>query len=183
MAQSLPHEIQTQRIILRPMVEEDAQLVVSWRNDPRVRGTSLKDPVSVLTIERHLHWFRRTRSERWDYILTYKETGSAIGSVSFSMAHALKGKHCAELGKYIGEASFEGKGLAAEASRAWLDFGFEELQFPCIFARTAQGNRRNIALNRKLGFVEKVFPVEFENPAERFVYMEILADRWVRPML
>lgn len=50
-------------------------------------------------------------------------------------------------------AAWQGRGLAFEAARACLDFGFTTLHLPRIAAFTAPDNFRSIRLLEKLGFL------------------------------
>ena len=61
----------------------------------------------------------------------------------------------------LGDRTQWGKGLAKEAFRLWLAFGFERLDLSYIYVRTLSINHRNIKLNERLGFrVERVLREE-----------------------
>lgn len=136
------------RIMLRPMKEEDAEYVVKWRNDPEIKKWMFNQ--EELTIEKHLKWFRLPRKGRMDYVICDKETEKPIGTVNFTN---IKDK-TAEAGKLLGDFSYLGKGYAKEAFGLWIDVGFNVFGFENIYVLTQTLNKRNIALNKKLGFKE-----------------------------
>lgn len=57
-----------------------------------------------------------------------------------------------EIGWTLAEA-FWGKGYASEAARAVLDFGFDTLGLPVIFAQTSDSNAASTRLMERLGFI------------------------------
>ena len=58
----------------------------------------------------------------------------------------------AELRKLIGVPEFRGKGLAEEATRLWIAYGFEGLGLEKVYVSTLQTHLSNIRLNEKIGF-------------------------------
>lgn len=145
--------IATDRLLLSPMLASDSPQVVDWRNSSHVHSVSYRQTTDLITISSHLNWFNSTRLNRIDYIISLKSSAFAIGSVAyrFTSSNYLE-QSSAELSKYIGEKSHLRKGYAYEATKAWLDFGFNCLGFDVIYARTSTFNHANIRLNEKLGF-------------------------------
>jgi len=154
--------LENDRIILRPTVIEDADLIVKWRSDPEISKWVFSKPP---TKEEHLEWFYELKPNRLDYVICLKDSRIGgflstciqkeipIGTVNY------KNINCSyvETGKILGDRSQRGKGLAREAFTLWLKYGFEQLGFECIYARTKIANKRNIKLNIQIGFViEKV---------------------------
>lgn len=58
----------------------------------------------------------------------------------------------AELGKMVGEPAFRGRGIAEEATRMLVDYGFNILGLNRICLHTLGGNIKNIRLNERMGF-------------------------------
>lgn len=58
----------------------------------------------------------------------------------------------AELRKLIGDPDYRGKGLAEEATRLWIAYGFDALKLEKIYVSTLQANLGNIKLNERIGF-------------------------------
>ena len=154
-----------ERVMLRPMREEDAELIVQWRNDPAIRKWLFStDP---LTVQSHLEWFRRPKPDRLDFVICLRESERPIGTVNFTNIDFQNAK--AEAGKMLGDRTQWGKGLAKEAFRLWLAFGFERLGLTHIYVRTLSTNHRNIKLNEQLGFrVEKILCEEYQRGDELY---------------
>ncbi len=151
----------THRCILRPMTENDADIVVKWRNLPHIASMSQRTNNGELTLHEHLKWFNSSRDKRVDYIIELAtENKTPIGSISFVPLNIKSIGYCGELGKYIGEVDALNKGYATEATKRWLKYGFDDLCFDCVFAKTHVSNRANQRVNQKLGFKFDDFPEE-----------------------
>lgn len=139
---------ESERVILRPMREEDAEYVVKWRNDPDIKKWMFNQ--EKLTKEKHLEWFRLPKANRIDYMVCDKRNGKPIGTVNFTN---IKDKET-EAGKLLGDRLYLGKGYAKEAFGLWIRVGFKKFGFENIYVLTQISNKRNIELNKKLGFRE-----------------------------
>lgn len=164
--------IDTPRLYLRPMAESDAELIVSWRNEPTARAMFFSN--EKLTLDKHLDWFRGHRHDRVDYVICEAHHGKPIGTVNFKNIDQQAGS--AEAGKLLGDMAYRGKGLAKEAVAAWLLYGFDVLKLSHIFVFTRVENVSNMNLNLKLGF--KVVEAEDISLAlsEGFIKMEISSE-------
>jgi RimJ/RimL family protein N-acetyltransferase len=154
------------------MVESDAELVVSWRNEPVARSMFFSN--EKLSLDNHLDWFRGPRHYRADYVICESHHGRPIGVVNFKNINQLAGS--AEAGKLLGDKMFSGKGFAKEAFAAWLLYGFDALNLNYIFVFTRSDNVSSIRINLNLGF--KVVGVENNSPPlrEGFIKMEISSE-------
>lgn len=152
-----------ERVVLRLMAEEDAQLIVEWRNDPAIRKWLFS--TDKLTVESHLEWFRRPKPDRLDFVICLRESRRPIGTVSFTNIDFQNAR--AEVGILLGDRTQWGKGLATETYRLWLPFGFEHLDLQYIYGRTLSTNHRNVRKNLRLGFrVEEVLHDEYRRGDE-----------------
>jgi ribosomal-protein-alanine N-acetyltransferase len=75
----------------------------------------------------------------------------------------------AVLGLYLAHA-FWGRGLATEAGRAFVDFGFGELGLKRIVTAVEVGNAASVRVLEKLGFVVE----RLEEGARTFYHFELL---------
>lgn len=73
-----------------------------------------------------------------------------IGVLAF-LDHSIDQKR-AELRKLIGDPDARGQGLAEEATRLWIGYGFDALGLEKIYVSTLQTNISNIKLNERIGF-------------------------------
>lgn len=164
--------IDTPRLFLRPMVESDAELIVSWRNEPTARAMFFSD--EKLSLDNHLDWFRNHRHNREDFVFCETHQGRPIGTVNFKNIDRLGGS--AEAGKLLGDVAYKGKGIAKEAFAAWLLYGFDVLELRHIFIYTRVENVSNVNLNLGLGF--KMVNIEgISSPLSAgFIKMEMSLD-------
>jgi len=142
----------TERLLLRPMTVEDAGIVVSWRNQPRIRQVLETESDDFLTLESHLRWFGATREERVDYVVCFKDAERPIGVWSFKPAIYQAVDRCMEQGRYIGDEEALGKGYAKEAATAWIYFGFQHLNLDAIVSIHKTDNEVPQKINLKFGF-------------------------------
>jgi RimJ/RimL family protein N-acetyltransferase len=76
--------------------------------------------------------------------------GKRIGAMAY-LDHSSTQQR-AELRKLIGDPAYRGRGLAEEATRLWVNYGFQGLGLKKIFVSTLQTQVANIKLNEKIGF-------------------------------
>jgi RimJ/RimL family protein N-acetyltransferase len=160
-----------ERIFLRPMVIDDAEHVVRWRNDPETLANMFTG--EPITVESHMEWFNSPRENRLDYVICLKYSGKPIGTVNFTNVDMENLK--AEAGKLLGEKSARGKGLAKEAFGVWISFGFRELGLNRIYIRTMISNTANIQLNKRLGFIEEGILREDYRAGDGFVDVLVMS--------
>lgn len=162
------------RVFLRPMLLDDADYVVRWRNDPDILANLfVREP---LTLESHLKWLQTPREDRLDYVICLRETNRPIGTVNFTNIDRENLK--AEAGKMLGDKSTWGKGLAKEAFILWMEHGFNNLGLGRIYVKTFITNLANIGLNKKLGFkIEKELDyTDSDGKARKFYIMGLTKE-------
>jgi RimJ/RimL family protein N-acetyltransferase len=76
--------------------------------------------------------------------------GKPVGAMAY-LDHSSTQQR-AELRKLIGDPAYRGRGLAEEATRLWVNYGFQGLGLKKIFVSTLQTQVANIKLNEKIGF-------------------------------
>lgn len=170
--------LKSPRVCLRPMVLEDAALIVHWRNLTHVAQSS-RLTQGNLSLEQHKEWFGKTRDDRLDYVIELTEEKLPIGSLSFTWRILSGFNLCAELGKFIGVERVLGRGYASEATRLWLDYGFKTLKLEVIIARTRKGNLSNIKVNKKMGFTIEPWPSQFNETSDEWIFMQLTHKQWM----
>lgn len=146
-------------VSLREITAEDAELIVSWRNQPRVCERLFDS--RPITRESHLRWFEQNYSKddlRTDYIIIEKESGTAAGVAGIRIS-----PEGAELSYMIGNESMTGRGLAKDAVYTLMVYA-KELGCSFATARILDDNDASIGLVRSLGF-ERLSSAETERPA------------------
>ena len=115
-----------------------------------MRGTS---PISMNTHIKFLEVYELL--PRIDFILVDKDNGQYVGGINLSLT-----RYGFEVGQYIGNSAYLGKGVGFQMSRSFITYvkeNFEDIKK--IYAVTRRENFKYINLNIKLGF-KTIRPVE-----------------------
>ena len=142
--------LKTDRLILRPWEEEDAEECYKYAKDPRVEPAA-GWPVHT-DIENTRQVIREILMVPETYAIVLKETGLPVGSISlhFHSDLAQKDDEC-ELGYWIGVPCW-GQGLVPEAARELLRHAFEDLEMARVWCGYYEGNEKSKRVQEKLGF-------------------------------
>ena len=142
--------LETDRLILRPWEEGDAEECYKYAKDPRV-GPAAGWPVHT-DIENTRQVIREILMVPETYAIVLKETGLPVGSISlhFHSDLAQKDDEC-ELGYWIGVPCW-GQGLVPEAARELLRHAFEDLEMARVWCGYYEGNEKSKRVQEKLGF-------------------------------
>jgi len=106
-------------------------------------GTTLSREETETTLGQMMEAWKQRGWGRW--VVINKEDGKLIGFCGYRLLDGAP-----EL-LYVFAKSAWGRGLATEAARASLRYGFEELQFERIIAATRHANTASISVMRKIG--------------------------------
>lgn len=170
--------LETERLILRSWEERDREPLTRVLGDPRVRrfypkalsldeASAQFDAVLARQAEKGLHFGAAER----------KADGCFIGMVGIGyladvMRNAIAGRPEVEIGWQLDKA-FWGQGLAPEAARAWLAWGFSTLRLAEIVAFTYKGNLPSQRVMEKIGMRR--------DPADDFLHPVLPPDHRLRP--
>ena len=136
----------TERLILRPLEENDAEDVFEWVGDPIVNRYM---PYSVYKdIEQVKKWIEEAKCKDYEFCFELKDTGKVIGagSVKYDEEH-----NAYELGYNLNK-DFWGQGYATEAAKAMIKWAYETLGIRDFFARHATANAASGKVIQKCGF-------------------------------
>lgn len=145
--------IETERLILRPIVEDDAAALFAIYSDPEVLRYWSHPPFTELdqaiALAREAAALWETRSLlQWG--ITRRDRGGVIGTTTL---YRWDRRHKrAEIG-YILARAHQGHGYAHEAVAGVLRFGFTTMDLHRIAADTDPENERSIRLLDRFGFV------------------------------
>jgi RimJ/RimL family protein N-acetyltransferase len=143
--------LETDRLLLREFVLDDLEPFFRMGSDPdvtRYTGNSFKtiEQARQALEERPLADYRKYGYGRWAAV--YKPTGQVIGFVGL--------KYLDDVGEVdLGYRFFKeywGQGLATEASRAVVAYGFGPLQLKRIIAFADRENQASVRVLEKVGF-------------------------------
>ncbi len=151
--------IETARLILRDQLDDDLDWFVENMNTPAVMrhlGGPRRREAIAAGMARNAESFARTGTGFWTLIL--RQSGERVGKCglgTITSEHAppeLRGQP--EIGWSLAEP-FWGQGLASEAARAVLQYGFATLGHPTIFSQTSTSNRSSTRMMERLGFARR----------------------------
>ena len=142
--------LETERLILRPWCEDDAEDLYKYASDPEVGPPAGWPPHTSVENSREI--IRNVLSAPETYAVCLKEDGKAIGSIVLHRNDLAEDEDEYELGYWIGK-TFWGQGLIPEAARKVLRYAFEELGMNRIWCGYYDGNLKSRRVQDKLGFV------------------------------
>lgn len=158
-------QIVTDRIILRKFDYTDNEdMLKYWISDPEIQGM-YSEPVYSTTEEVHellakyLSSYNKDDYYRWAIIL--KETNECIGQIAYFLVDSKN--HFAEIEYCIG-SNFQRKGLATEATKAVITYGFENLNLHKVQICHKDTNVPSRKVIEKCGFI-------FEGALRDFFYI------------
>ena len=149
--------IKTERLVLRQMLENDAEALFELRSDPvmmqyfdRPLMASMEEALQFVTTTKQL--FSENNGLQW--AITLADNPQMIGTISFWKID--KAHHRGEVGYMLG-AAHQHKGLMQEALAAVLDYGFRTLRLHTVEANVNPANEASIKLLEKIGFVREAY--------------------------
>jgi len=160
------------RLNYRQLTIDDSELIINWRNSPRLKNVSHKQ--QEFNLEDHKKWFFKTRNNRNDFIFSEINTNKPIGMISLeNKKYNELSENCYELSKFIGDINFSGKGFAFEATSTVLNYFVSIKNIDFIFALTRKDNYPNIKLNEKVGFAIDELPYYIKRNPDNWIYMKM----------
>jgi len=142
----------TPRLILRQAVPGDAADLFSFASDPKVQKYDSEPPMldiaeAVSAIETSRQRFADKLSINWCIVL--KDENRMVGGLGFYFFE--RRYYAADLGYSLARPYWR-RGIASEAVRAAMQFGFETMHLHRINVDTRVDNIASVRLMGKLGF-------------------------------
>ena len=141
--------MQTERLILRPWEETDAEECYKYAKDFRVGPAAGWKPHADVEETRRI--IRDVLSDAETYAIVLKETGLPIGSIGLHKNDLASKDDESELGYWVG-VPYWGRGYAPEAAREMLRHAFEDLKLERVWCGYYEGNEKSKRVQEKLGF-------------------------------
>lgn len=145
--------LKTERLILRPWCESDAESLFEYAKEMEVGPIAGWPPHK--SKEESLFVIQNVLNGAECYAICEKENNIAIGSVELKLnGHTdmtNRDDEC-ELGYWLGKP-FWGRGYMPEAARELLRHGFEDLGMTTIWCGYYDGNLKSKRVQEKVGFV------------------------------
>lgn len=146
--------IKTERLILRKIKGDDVEDMYEYSCDARVTEylTWSPHPDKIYTLEYISYLQSRYRTgDFYDWAVVLKDTGKMIGTCGFTRFDYAN--NSAEIG-YVLNNEYHGQGIATEAVKKVLEFGFERL---CLNRIEGKYMVENAASRRVMEKCEMVF--------------------------
>lgn len=160
---------------LRPIADDELELVRQWRNAPSVRGNMYTR--HEISREEHRSWWERTRGRTDQRHLIYERNGCPLGVVAFTAIDPVNENSCWAF--YASPDAPQGTGSLMEIQA--LDYAFSVLGIRKLYCEVLAFNTPVIKLHQKFGFtVEGVFRQQhkFEGEFVDIYRLGILAPEW-----
>ena len=147
-------ELQTNRLILRPWQENDAEALYKYARNPNIGPIAGWPPHTSIENSREI--IKTVLSAPENYAVVLKETNEAVGSIGImterSEIHSARmtDDEC-EIGYWIGEP-YWGQGLIPEAINELLQYAFENLRKMAVWCGYYDGNEKLRRAQEKCGF-------------------------------
>ena len=142
----------TERLILRPWKNEDAESLYKYAKDPDI-GPIAGWPVHT-SVEDSLRVIKTALSGDETYAVVLKETNEPIGSIGLmigSMSSIAKDNTEAEIGYWIGKP-YWGQGLIPEAVNELIRYASDDLNIKTLWCGYYDGNIKSKRVQEKCGF-------------------------------
>lgn len=133
---------------LRPVVEDDCNLLFDWRNRPEVREYMYAS--SRISLAEHRSWFSAMLLDktRHFFVMSIKDVDCAV--ISFT---DIQEGHSCSWGFYSGPYALPGISLIIEL--AGLGYAFETINIRRLHCEVLSGNQQVINLHKKAGFTQE----------------------------
>lgn len=144
---------ETERLILRPWKEDDAENLYKYAKDPEV-GPIAGWPIHT-SVENSREIIRAVLSADETYAVCLKEDNLAIGSIGLippAQSHTTAADTEIEVGYWIG-VPFWGNGYIPEAVRAIQKHAFDDLGCSAMWCGYYDGNEKSKRCQEKCGFI------------------------------
>lgn len=144
--------LHTERLLLRPWEEGDAQQLYKLASDPEVGPDCGWMPHQNLDESRHILTQMLMNCYTWAIVL--KETGDVIGDISlmpFGTSDKARNENEKEIGFWMGRP-YWGQGYMPEACTELLRYAFEDLNCDCVWCAHHDKNPKSARVQEKCGF-------------------------------
>jgi RimJ/RimL family protein N-acetyltransferase len=142
-----PTFLESERVSLCPLEEEDLEFCVQQLNDPDVRqGLAIAAPMNM---HQEREWFESMSEDDTDVVLAICRDGEIMGTTGLHDVNERFGN--AELGYWLA-AEYHGNGYATEAAELLAGYSFAERRLHKLYAHVFDFNDASRRVLEKVGF-------------------------------
>ncbi len=177
-------QLETERLILRKLIPDDATDVFAYASDPEVTKYLLWDTHRTISdslafVSAALARYQTGAPAPWGIVL--KDEGKIIGTCDYISYHDTHNR--AEIGYALARPCW-GRGIMTEAVRKILDYGFRVKNFNRVQAMCDVPNIGSARVMEKAGMtfegILRDYMIHHSIPRDVKMY-SILKDEWLRP--
>lgn len=177
----MPPTLTTDRLILRPFMECDAEDIQRLAGDPAIADTTLNIP-NPYEIGRAKEWIESLHPQfekgiRTVFAMVDRQTEEFVGAIEIRIDRRYQR---GELGFWIGKPHWN-TGYCTEAGQAVLEYGFSRLNLNRIYANHFSRNAASGRVMQKLGMLHEGHARQHVKKGDRFEDIEIygiLKEEW-----
>ncbi len=149
--------VETARLMIRELTENDLDALHEWRRHPAYRRHLPMPRQTRAAVEEELHAVLRDqidqRRQRWLLGVVELKSGRLMGEAILKLTPALRHRQ-GEIGWAVAE-DLKGNGYATEIGRALIDTAFGRLRLHRVFAMCSTENLASRRVMEKLGMREE----------------------------
>lgn len=149
------YRIYAERIYLRPITEDDTDMVLEWRNSKAVVENFIyREPISR---DEHLNWLKNKVDKGLvhQFIVCDNVENTPYGCVYLQNFEEKNNK--AESGVFLGGLERHSKGIGTEALLLLFKYGFDELDLHKIVGRVLACNKASLRMCEKAGYKQEAY--------------------------
>lgn len=162
---------------LRPMTDNDLEMVLEWRNASGVRKNMYTQ--QVISLAEHRNWWARTKDRNADKYLIFEANGAPTGLVAFNNIEPAH--ETSDWAFYASQNASPGMGSRMEFLA--LDYAFNQLLLNKLCCEVLAFNSGVLSLHNKFGFREEgLFKSQkkYEGVFVDILRLAIFAPEWSR---
>jgi aminoglycoside 6'-N-acetyltransferase len=145
-----------EQVVLRPMTENDWDILARWNSDPEVLYFSEGGDVESYNLEEVQGIYRWVSQNAFCFIIEFND--QPIGECWLQrmnierLLEKYPGKDCRRIDLMIGEKRLWGQGLGTDTIRTLTRFGLEEEGADMIFGLVGDYNLRSVGAFKRAGY-------------------------------
>jgi RimJ/RimL family protein N-acetyltransferase len=173
-----------EQVVLRPMTENDWDILASWNSDSEVLYFSEGGDVESYDLEEVQGMYRGVSQNAFCFIIEFN--GQPIGKCWLQrmnierLLEKYPGKDCRRIDLLIGEKRLWGQGLGTDTIRTLTRFGLEEERADMIFGLVGDYNLRSVGAFKRAGYEVDAEVEEPPGEKAKFSY-DLVIRRLVSP--
>lgn len=174
------------KVTLRPMTEDDWQLLHKWNSDPEVLYYTEWDDITCYTLEQVQHIYQMVSQHAYCFIIEFDN--KPIGECwlqRMNLERILKkyiGLDCRRIDLMIGEKEYWRQGIGTEVVILLTQFAFDQEKADVVFGGDiADYNPASLRLFQKLGYeIGNMIPQPQDDKAQQVYDVVLTRERYFK---